>query len=153
MIKVKLNGYRNEKIPITHPEIYDELKRLSLTSMPEREKAITNRWWMFEVFVNDLQELSALPDEIISTLECEIVRPMRAWSKGDSFEKNITTALQTAQVHLPGNELLKFNEIKVMNDCCTDALNEEMKSLWRIIAVCIQPDQRRPDYVLGRILP
>lgn len=29
----------------------------------------------------------------------------------------------------------------------------ELNNGWRIIAVCIQPDGRRPDYVLGRYNP
>lgn len=29
----------------------------------------------------------------------------------------------------------------------------ELDAGWRILAVCPQPDQRRPDYILGRTKP
>lgn len=55
-------------------------------------------------------------------------------------------------VIVPGFGLLAITETKVVTDCCTDALNEMLKDGWRMVAVCPQPDQRRPDYVLGRSL-
>ena len=35
-------------------------------------------------------------------------------------------------------------------DVCTDVLQQELNNGWRIIAICVQADQRRPDYILGR---
>lgn len=52
----------------------------------------------------------------------------------------------------PGNALLAIAETKLLENSCTDALQEELAAGWRIIAVQPQPDQRRPDYVLGRPL-
>ena len=49
----------------------------------------------------------------------------------------------------PGPSLLNVNETMLMEDACTDALQENLDNGWRILAVCPQP-QRRPDYVLGR---
>lgn len=56
-------------------------------------------------------------------------------------------------VHVPGMELLAIDEVDVMYDICTDQLNDRLGEGWRIIAACPQPDQRRPDYVLGRRRP
>lgn len=53
------------------------------------------------------------------------------------------------QQEQPGPNLLNVNETLLMEDACTDALQENLENGWRIIAVCPQP-QRRPDYVLGR---
>lgn len=53
-------------------------------------------------------------------------------------------------VHVPGNALLAIDEVFVAEDLCTDALGTYLEEGWRIVAVCPQPDQRRPDYVLGR---
>lgn len=53
-------------------------------------------------------------------------------------------------VHVPGLGLLLLNEVTVQYDLCTDKLQRELDAGWRILAVCPQPDQRRPDYVLGR---
>lgn len=49
----------------------------------------------------------------------------------------------------PGPNLMKVNETFLMEDACTDALQNKIDEGWRILAVCPQP-QRRPDYVLGR---
>lgn len=54
-------------------------------------------------------------------------------------------------VHVPGNALLNITEVHYEVDCCTDNLRNLMEDGWRILAVCPQPDQRRPDYILGRI--
>jgi hypothetical protein len=37
-----------------------------------------------------------------------------------------------------------------LNDQCTDGLREYLKEGWRILAICPQPGQRRPDYILGK---
>lgn len=58
-------------------------------------------------------------------------------------------------VHVPGFTLMSVDEVIVRVDWCTEALREDLDNKWRIVAVCPQPDQRRPDYVLGRtkVLP
>ena len=56
------------------------------------------------------------------------------------------------EVHLPGNLLATYNETLLLEDACTDALQDALNSGWRIVAVCPQ-SQRRPDYILGRFNP
>jgi len=56
-------------------------------------------------------------------------------------------------VHMPGNLMASYNEVQLLEDCCSDALQESLTQGWRIIAACPQPDQRRPDYILGRFSP
>jgi hypothetical protein len=53
-------------------------------------------------------------------------------------------------VHVPGNSLLEINETLLLENACTDFLQQHLDDGWRIIAACPQPNQRRPDYVLGR---
>ena len=43
-----------------------------------------------------------------------------------------------------------INQILLLEDCCTDYLQLSLSEGWRIIAISPQPDQRRPDYILGR---
>ena len=43
-----------------------------------------------------------------------------------------------------------INQILLLEDCCTDYLQLAISDGWRIIAISPQPDQRRPDYILGR---
>ena len=49
-----------------------------------------------------------------------------------------------------GGSTLHIDVVKVVEDYCTDRLQEELNSGWRIVAVCVQPNQRRPDYILGK---
>ncbi len=60
---------------------------------------------------------------------------------------------QKVNVHVGGGLIVTYNDLCLKEDCCTDALQAELNNGWRIIAVCVQPDQRRPDYVLGRYNP
>ena len=60
---------------------------------------------------------------------------------------------QRADVHVGGGLLVTYNDLCLKEECCTDELQSELNDGWRIIAVCVQPDQRRPDYILGRYNP
>jgi len=57
------------------------------------------------------------------------------------------------EVHTPGQALSIYNDTLLMEDACTDELQGKLTEGWRIIAACPQPDQRRPDYILGRYTP
>ena len=57
------------------------------------------------------------------------------------------------EVHVPGQALMLMNEILLLEDDCSDYLQSKLDGGWRIIAACPQPDQRRPDYILGRFNP
>lgn len=56
---------------------------------------------------------------------------------------------QKCDVHVPGLGLLNINRLAYATDYCTEMLQKLLFQGWRIIAVCPQPDQRRPDYILG----
>lgn len=58
---------------------------------------------------------------------------------------------QKVNVVVPGLGLLMLSEVRVATDYCTEDLNIDLRQGWRIVAVCMQPDQRRPDYILGRV--
>lgn len=65
-------------------------------------------------------------------------------------QRNTTVVNERCHVAVAGLGLLTIDEVEVEGDCCTDHLNKRLSEGWRIVAVCVQPDQRRPDYVLGR---
>ena len=60
---------------------------------------------------------------------------------------------EKCEVHMPGQALATYNETLLLTDSCSDSLQTSLDSGWRIIAACPQPDQRRPDYILGRYNP
>jgi len=70
---------------------------------------------------------------------------------GIAKKQNVETSVNNrCDVHVPGLGLLMMREVKNLDDLCTDKLQEELDKGWRILAICPQPDQRRPDYILGR---
>lgn len=49
----------------------------------------------------------------------------------------------------PSPSLMDIAETMLLEDSCTDELQAQIASGWRLLAICPQP-QRRPDYILGR---
>lgn len=68
-------------------------------------------------------------------------------------QRNTTIENTLCHVAVAGLGLLTVNEVRHENDCCTHQLQLMLSDGWRILAVCVQPDQRRPDYILGRTAP
>lgn len=57
---------------------------------------------------------------------------------------------QRLEIHQPNSPLFMYNDYKVLTDCCIESLQEEIDNGWRVVSVCPQPDQRRPDYVVAQ---
>lgn len=47
--------------------------------------------------------------------------------------------------------LNQVDTVIIAEDLCTERLQDYLNSGWRILSICPQPNQRRPDYVLGQI--
>lgn len=60
---------------------------------------------------------------------------------------------QKCDVHISNLGLLSVNQLGFATDKCTEELQGLINQGWRILAICPQPDQRRPDYILGRSMP
>lgn len=67
-------------------------------------------------------------------------------SKGDTYNHK-------CEVHMPGQGLSLYNEMLLLEDECMDSIQSHLNSGWRIVAACPQPEQRRPDFILGRFNP
>lgn len=70
--------------------------------------------------------------------------------KEPSGPSEISHYNEVVNVHTPGNALSMYNRTMLLQDSCTDGLQDCLNKGWRILAICPQPDQRRPDYILGR---
>lgn len=57
---------------------------------------------------------------------------------------------ERVQVSVPSNSLTAIKEVKVCEDYCTELLQEWLDKGWSILAICPQPNQRRPDYIIGK---
>jgi hypothetical protein len=147
MLKVILTHWDLARLAKDHPQIYEQLRLASpdLKPLEEAEKGYQD----FEAFINDAADM---PDEVLEVAKFKSVKPLKFDFSGQISTFAIRDALATQQVHLPGNELLRVSEARVLEDCCTDELNDQLRAGWRIIAVCPRAT-RRPDYILGRALP
>lgn len=55
------------------------------------------------------------------------------------------------EIHQPDMPLFTYNRFIHLDDCCTDILQEHyINKGYRVVACIPQPDQRRPDYILGK---
>ena len=68
-----------------------------------------------------------------------------------TFSKNTFNA--KVGVHSGSSALQEYNQLMLVEDSCTDNVQSYLAEGWRIVAVCPQPDSRRPDYILGKVVP
>lgn len=95
-----------------------------------------------------------VPLEVLSYyLPCEVEAIHHGTSIYQVQQRTDAPLNTRAQVITPGHALQDYDETCVEVDCCTDHLQHQLNKGWRILAICVQPDQRRPDYVLGRRCP
>lgn len=89
----------------------------------------------------------ALPDEnIVENLVSTMTEKFaEALARSSDLRMN-----ERCRQEQPGLGLTSITETLLMEDACTDVLQDALANGWRIIAVQPQPDQRRPDYILGR---
>ena len=59
---------------------------------------------------------------------------------------------EKCHVSVAGLGTLNIDTVQVAEDFCTEQLQYKLNEGWRILAICVQPDQRRPDYILGKTL-
>jgi hypothetical protein len=101
---------------------------------------------------------SNIPIKVINETTVEVDDIVKTFNlcadKGLNAGEVITNTYNNkCDVHMPGNMLASYNEVMLLEDSCSDVLQESLQAGWRMIAVCPQPDQRRPDYILGRWNP
>lgn len=122
------------------------------------------------LLVNEVQLLDLVTNKIEHTLVCEVPvpksDPISAIANFEIIANRLMQlpALQAhnyehkaynerVNIHMPGNALTSYNEVMLLEDGCSDALQSYLDKGFRIIAACPQPDSRRPDYILGRYSP
>ena len=94
--------------------------------------------------------------EVISEINTDvnISKQLEAMAEKQlTFTQECKEFNEKININISGNSLSTFNDIMLLEDSCTDELTVNINKGWRIIAVCPQPDQRRPDYILGRWNP
>lgn len=144
------------KFRVGYPELtQDELDRIRpwVEDAPATPEHTTYREWHGQL------------DEVVKlfpghTLEVTGMTPATGFitlcQKIDQLAARISVSNPTQEfnnrvnVHIPGLGLLAITEVEVLKDACTAELQRELEKGWRILAICPQPDQRRPDYIIGK---
>lgn len=155
MLKISIAHWELDALAKNHPDKYEELRKLkegAQLGAIKRDDAgkITGieGYGSFEAFVNTPEDL---PDWMIEKVSWAPIKPLKMLTeRGDIITENLKTAFSRSQVHLPHNHLLDIEELQVVLDSCTNAINEEIRRGWQILAILPQHGQRRPDYILGR---
>lgn len=57
--------------------------------------------------------------------------------------------LQVVNISIPNAGLFAVKKLKVLENECTEYVDEWLAKGWRIVAVCPPNDTRRPTYVMG----
>jgi len=139
-----------DRLAIKKQEAYDKLQA-------EGKVAIKTDWNTIAVDVVEL--LRACPTVRFSVqrrvsklgsdngLNSEVIT--RLFDLTDKYTKAQELFNEKCNVHISGNELMRIRRVEVFNDFCTESLQDKLDEGWQIVAVCVQPNQRRPDYVLG----
>lgn len=130
--------------------VYAQLREL-MPSLPEN-RTEASYWSEYTV---DIEKLA----RIIQTFEVKkVIQDIGLFTMLQRVEDRLrrihddkANFNEKCNVHVPGFGLLAMTRLKIETDACTDNINDHMAKGWRIVAVCPQPDQRRPDYVLGRM--
>jgi hypothetical protein len=60
---------------------------------------------------------------------------------------------ELVNVHVGGFALMSVNQVGFGSDMCTERVQDILNNGWRMLAVCVQPDGRRPDYIFGKYNP
>lgn len=106
-------------------------------------KGCFEQWHQSFVFDVDLLPVTWLYD-------LQITRTVAGKAIENLVHREQTVINQKVNVAVPGLGLIAMAKAMLAPDCCTDDLNNYLSEGWRILAICPQPDQRRPDYILGK---
>jgi len=145
MVEIEIDGW-DERRHLT-PEDVDHLTRFSVTPITVRKDDPTRLDYGVRPVVPlvAIRQLDRLEPRVIRVIENDGTRALVEYG-----QRNTTVVNERCHVAVAGLGLLTVDEVENHDDLCTDLLQRKLNEGWRILAVCVQPDQRRPDYILGR---
>lgn len=136
----------------------DDFARLrrAVDGLPEDQAKAEEAW--YRDYDADIVEVTRLVGSVtvrgeVSNTVANLIVSLSAKIDMLTNKPAVESYNERVNVHVPGLGLLLLDDVYLANDCCTDELQKMLDQGWRIIAACPQPDQRRPDYILGRKRP
>ncbi len=141
--RIEIPWSERDKYKSLSLEDYQELKSLVL-GLPDTNED----FYPHNSLVVDDEGLQALlkisPLELKKFKNTYVPNEKKGWIEDISEVSNIT------HVHIPNIGLLTINEVCVLENECTNQLQQMLEIGWRIIAVCPPNGTKRPDYIMGR---
>ena len=111
------------------------------TANPESD-LFSLKGWTRE-YVVDFDKILITPVHVIARLRGDLALERVLEERPPAFN-------ETVQVAVPSNALLAITKVRVCENSCTDVISSYLDEGWSILAICPQPNQRRPDYILGK---
>lgn len=145
LYRIDLSWSDSDKIKQLTEEEYEKLRN-AVFCLPQSNK---NIFGLHDLII-DVDGISALIELGVTPVIKQLKntyspsKPSNGWTHIADNIKN------SVHVHIPNIGLLMIDEVMVLEDSCTDYLQNKLDDGWRIIAVCPPNGVRRPDYVLGR---
>ncbi len=142
------NAARDREIMLDILKVpYPDKKGAAITGLILTERQITDCLLLGEV--PKIERTIAIED----SLEGELIKFRSVVDKLHAIPAVERTYNGRVEVHMPGQALSLYNDTLLLENSCSDDLQKALEDGWRMIAACPQPDQRRPDYILGRYNP
>ena len=116
----------------------------------------TSKWWSPPKAIICAEAALELAVKHKLTVSLKPGRQPNSIKKSVAVDGNKTVEMMSQSwntrvgVPVAGNPLMDVNNVLLLEDCCTDVLQRTLNKGWKMMAVCPQPDGRRPDYILGR---
>jgi hypothetical protein len=110
--------------------------------------------WASKDFEITLDEAFSVSDKFRVTGRTKMARLVDIEDEIDHISNTkgrVAPVNQKCNVVVAGTSVLEITEVQLASDCCTDSLQRQLENGWRILAICVQPDQRRPDYIMGKV--
>lgn len=142
-------AYRATKTFEELQEEYPKFKTLQLDLQDEELLELVMNKVQFDLVSTKTLKVSFTPSEAMDTLYQQTTKMAERFSE-QLTRMSANTFNQKCNVHSGSVSLQEYNQMLLLEDPCTDMVQRHLNDGWRIIAVCVQPDQRRPDYVLGK---
>ena len=140
----------------------DKLSKYSVHKRPINDYAVLKDVVVF-LDVDKFYKIASndIRIEIIRVIPVDVPDNFEMYQKFNQVIENITNKIDTisncnfspdmhCNVNVPNLGLLQVREVTYRIDFCTEELQEMLNDGWMILAVCPQPSQRRPDYILGK---
>lgn len=158
MIKCQIDCWKQMELFKNNFDVYEKLYLLDENNFEKRPKKMT--WkdeekkeidFEYDSMIFYVQEFQSIDSDLWNHITFSPLPMLEMMGGGRINSENVFEAAKRNQIMLPNNVLMDMKELAIEIDQCTNSINEMLKDGWKIIAVLPQHNQRRPDYILGKL--